>query len=62
MLFVFGPILHILILHNQVVCFQQLMSLLNQTYIIVSTHDRRQIASETGLKKDSPNLNPNIHV
>ena len=47
----FSPILHILIIHNQdYVYLQQLyaMDVFLKSFIIVSTHRRRHVASDTG--------------
>ena len=57
---VFGTILHILIIHYQDAVFlQQLLlwvSFLNH-FIVVSIHGQHHVASETGFKQDSSNLN-----
>jgi len=59
---VFGLILHIVIIYDQdAVCLQQVRCLLDvfhKSFIIVSTHRRRHVASETAFKQDSRNPNP----
>jgi len=57
---VFGPILHILIIHNQYdFLFAAVVAIdgFLKSFIIISTHQQRHIASETGFKQDSPKPN-----
>jgi len=54
---VFGPFLHVLMIHCQHAAIVAIDVFL-KSFIIVSTHRRRHVASETGFKQDSPNPNP----
>jgi len=54
---VFGPILHILIIHCQGDVCSSFVAI-DIFLKIVSTHRQRHVASETGFKQDLPNPNP----
>jgi len=57
---VYGPILHISVIHCQDDVWSSFVAIdvFLESFIIISTHRRRYVASRMGFKQDSPNPNP----